>query len=138
MENRSILPYRVQPMLPGPIRLSIKAIIRYPTTQLKPSTTATRSFTANFHRAMATATNVQLSLEDCGEFHLPDITADSAAKGSEILQENHDSYHIFFNKAGYHSMYPQGKHLPPSNFATISVLRAFLFRWLGEDYTSSS
>ncbi|KAI9880934.1 MAG: hypothetical protein M1830_010002 [Pleopsidium flavum] len=52
---------------------------------------------------MATAARVQLSLKDCGEFHLPGVTADSAAKGSEVLQDNHENHHIFFNRGGFHN-----------------------------------
>ena len=52
---------------------------------------------------MATASRVELSLDACGEFHVPGITKESAAKGSEILQENHDRHHIFFNADGFHS-----------------------------------
>ncbi|KAI9822586.1 MAG: hypothetical protein M1827_000305 [Pycnora praestabilis] len=52
---------------------------------------------------MATASKVQLSLSHCGEFHLPDITTESAAKASEILQENHEDHHIFFNQSGFHN-----------------------------------
>lgn len=53
--------------------------------------------------AMATASKVKLSTTDCGEYHAPGITAESAAKASEVLQENHDNYHVFFNKSGMHS-----------------------------------
>lgn len=52
---------------------------------------------------MATASKVKLSTAECGEYHVPGITAESAAKASELLQENHDGHHIFFNKAGLHS-----------------------------------
>lgn len=52
---------------------------------------------------MATSSRVQLSPKDCGVYHLPGISAESAAKGSELLQENHDHHHIFFNQSGFHS-----------------------------------
>lgn len=52
---------------------------------------------------MATASRVELSLDACGEFHVPGITKESAAKGSEILQENHDRHHIFWGADGFHS-----------------------------------
>ena len=54
---------------------------------------------------MATASKIQLSLDVCGEFHVPGISQESAAKASEVLQENHDFHHIFRNAAGFHSMY---------------------------------
>ena len=52
---------------------------------------------------MATASKIQLSLDHCGEFHVPNIPAESAVTGSEVLQENHEVYHIFFNESGFHS-----------------------------------
>ncbi|KAL8967511.1 MAG: hypothetical protein Q9183_002888, partial [Haloplaca sp. 2 TL-2023] len=52
---------------------------------------------------MATGSKVQLSLDDCGVFHVPGITKKSAAKASELLQENHDRHHIFFNADGFHN-----------------------------------
>ena len=52
---------------------------------------------------MATGSKVQLSLDACGVFHVPGITKESAAKASELLQENHDRHHIFFNADGFHS-----------------------------------
>jgi len=91
-------------MLPSAVRLSTTAIVRHQFLPLKSAIIATRSPAVTFHRGMATASRVQLSLNDCGEFHLPDITAESAAKGSEVLQENHENYHVFFNRAGFHSM----------------------------------
>lgn len=54
---------------------------------------------------MASASRIELSLEACGEFHVPGITKESAAKASELLQENHEQHHIFFNAEGFHSMY---------------------------------
>ena len=54
---------------------------------------------------MATSSKVHLSLSDCGVFHTPAITKESAAKASEVLQDNHDHHHIFFNSEGFHSMY---------------------------------
>ena len=58
----------------------------------------------SFHRSrMATASKIQLSLDTCGVFHVPGITQESAAKASEVLQENHEKHHIFFNQAGFHS-----------------------------------
>ena len=53
---------------------------------------------------MATALNIKLSLGECGEYHVPGITVESAIKASEILQENHEIHHIFFNDRGFHSM----------------------------------
>ena len=55
--------------------------------------------------AMATASRIQLSLNTPGVFHVPGIAEESAAKASEVLQENHENHHIFFNKAGFHSRF---------------------------------
>ncbi|KAL8827789.1 MAG: hypothetical protein Q9191_002978 [Dirinaria sp. TL-2023a] len=52
---------------------------------------------------MATASNIALSLDVCGEFHVPGISPESAAKASEVLQENHELHHIFRNAAGFHN-----------------------------------
>ncbi|KAL8793120.1 MAG: hypothetical protein Q9195_004326 [Heterodermia aff. obscurata] len=52
---------------------------------------------------MATASRIQISLSTPGVFHVPGITEESTTKASEVLQENHDNHHIFFNKAGYHN-----------------------------------
>ncbi|KAL8923063.1 MAG: hypothetical protein Q9172_003309 [Xanthocarpia lactea] len=52
---------------------------------------------------MATASKIQLSLDHCGEFHVPNIIAESAVTGSEVLQENHETHHIFFNESGFHN-----------------------------------
>lgn len=36
-------------------------------------------------------------------FFLPGISEEQAAKTSQLLQENHDQYHIFFNQSGFHN-----------------------------------
>ena len=63
---------------------------------------------------MATGSKVKLSTTDCGEFHVPGITAESAAKASEVLQENHENHHIFFNKSGFHSTSYSFHRFPPT------------------------
>ena len=55
---------------------------------------------------MATATKVCLSLNDRGVFHCPGIVPDSAKQASELLQENHEKHHIFFNDEGFHVILP--------------------------------
>ena len=52
---------------------------------------------------MATPSKVHLSLATRGEYHRPGITEESAAKASQILQENHENYHIFFNQDQFHN-----------------------------------
>lgn len=67
---------------------------------------------------MATSSKVQLSLTDCGVFHTPGVTKEAAAKASEVLQDNHEHHHIFFNQDGLHSTYDN--HNRPSTL-TINV-----------------
>lgn len=52
---------------------------------------------------MATASHVELTPSTAGVYHAPDISSQSARVASDLLQENHDSYHIFFNQSGFHN-----------------------------------
>ncbi|KAI9778526.1 MAG: hypothetical protein M1839_008057 [Geoglossum umbratile] len=52
---------------------------------------------------MATATKIHLTPSEAGMFHVPGITAESAAKASEVLQKNHEENHIFFNDEQFHN-----------------------------------
>jgi hypothetical protein len=54
-------------------------------------------------RTMATASHIELSPSAAGVYHVPDITAESGKVGSQLLQENHEKYHIFFNQSGFHN-----------------------------------
>ena len=54
-------------------------------------------------RTMATASHVELTPSTAGVYHAPDISSQSAKVASDLLQENHDSYHIFFNQSGFHN-----------------------------------
>ena len=54
-------------------------------------------------RAMATATMVKVSTSDAGVFNVGP-TAQSAQKATEVLQEDLEKHHIFFNNLGFHSM----------------------------------
>lgn len=67
------------------------------------------------------ASQVELSLANLGVFHLPSVDSKAAAKASKVLQENHDSHHIFFNQSGFHSMCLPG--LFPNNLTSISTLQ---------------
>jgi len=51
---------------------------------------------------MATPSKIQLSASQPTAFSLQGITDESAKKASELLQENHEKHHIFFNKSGFH------------------------------------
>ncbi|PMD31749.1 hypothetical protein L207DRAFT_572532 [Hyaloscypha variabilis F] len=52
---------------------------------------------------MATGKKISLSSGDKGVFHTGRISAESANKASELLQMNHDEYHIYFNEIGLHN-----------------------------------
>lgn len=52
---------------------------------------------------MATASRVELSANDTGVFHVPMVNAESSKAASQLLQENHEKYHIFYNNAGFHN-----------------------------------
>lgn len=52
---------------------------------------------------MATAALVELSPATAGVYHVPSITAESAKTGSQLLQQNHDRNHIYYNRSGFHN-----------------------------------
>ncbi|KAJ9626409.1 hypothetical protein H2203_004041 [Taxawa tesnikishii (nom. ined.)] len=52
---------------------------------------------------MATPSKVHLDVSESPEYHRPGITQESAKKASELLQENHEIHHIFFNQSGFHN-----------------------------------
>lgn len=52
---------------------------------------------------MATANTVQLQLGQWPEYYRPGISNESTKKVSDLLQENHEKYHIFFNNEGFHN-----------------------------------
>ncbi|PMD37389.1 hypothetical protein L207DRAFT_514664 [Hyaloscypha variabilis F] len=52
---------------------------------------------------MATSSKVHLTINDTGIVKSKSQTPESAAKTSELLQENHDNHHVFYNKDGYHN-----------------------------------
>ncbi|KAF2448756.1 hypothetical protein P171DRAFT_428775 [Karstenula rhodostoma CBS 690.94] len=54
-------------------------------------------------RGMATASTVKLDVGVQPEFFVKGITDESARVTSELLQENHDKHHIFFNRSGFHN-----------------------------------
>jgi Questin oxidase-like len=54
-------------------------------------------------RKMATASHLELSENDTGVFRGPRINSESARTASQLLQENHDKYHIFFNHDSFHN-----------------------------------
>jgi UDP-N-acetyl-D-mannosaminuronic acid transferase (WecB/TagA/CpsF family) len=51
---------------------------------------------------MATASQIHLEASQKPAFYVEGLTEESARKASELLQENHDKHHIFFNQSGFH------------------------------------
>lgn len=51
---------------------------------------------------MATSSKIQLSPSQELIFSVPGISSETADVTSELLQENHEQHHIFFNHAGFH------------------------------------
>jgi hypothetical protein len=52
---------------------------------------------------MATANSVKLQVGEQPEYHRPGMTSDTSRTASQLLQENHDRHHIFFNHDGFHN-----------------------------------
>lgn len=52
---------------------------------------------------MATASHIELDPGTAGVYHVPGITTASSKIGSQLLQENHDKFHIYFNTSGFHN-----------------------------------
>ena len=55
---------------------------------------------------MATATKILLDPATDLGIYSSDVTADAARAASEVLQEDMESHHIFFNDEGFHSRFP--------------------------------
>ncbi|CAI6298918.1 unnamed protein product [Periconia digitata] len=54
-------------------------------------------------RNMATASTIKLEAAQKPAFYVPDISEESAKVASQLLQENHEKHHIFFNQEGFHN-----------------------------------
>ncbi|KAF4534088.1 uncharacterized protein LTHEOB_3701 [Lasiodiplodia theobromae] len=52
---------------------------------------------------MATSTKIQLTANEKPAFFVAPLKKESAEKVSELLQENHEKYHIYFNYEGFHN-----------------------------------
>jgi hypothetical protein len=53
-------------------------------------------------RTMATANTIKLEPGQKAVFRREGITEEMAVKASELLQENHERHHVFFNRSGFH------------------------------------
>jgi hypothetical protein len=51
---------------------------------------------------MATAKKIQLSTANTGIYSV-ELREDSARAASEVLQEDLEKHHMFFNESGFHS-----------------------------------
>lgn len=56
-----------------------------------------------YSKTMATASIVQLQAVDKPQFYRPPISQSSTDKANELLQDNHERHHIFFNADGFHN-----------------------------------
>ncbi|TAQ87243.1 hypothetical protein B7494_g4436 [Chlorociboria aeruginascens] len=52
---------------------------------------------------MASPSKIHLTVDDTGIVKFKPQNGETAAKASELLQENHDRYHAFFNEEGFHN-----------------------------------
>lgn len=52
---------------------------------------------------MATPNTIRLTINDTGVVNFKPQNQETAIRTSELLQENHEKHHIFFNKEGYHN-----------------------------------
>jgi hypothetical protein len=53
---------------------------------------------------MATPAKISLSPKHQPAFYASGMNEEGAKKASELLQENHEKYHIFFRESGFHVM----------------------------------
>ncbi|KAH8591440.1 hypothetical protein B0O99DRAFT_632065 [Bisporella sp. PMI_857] len=52
---------------------------------------------------MATPTKIHLDVKDIGIFKVKPQSTETAAKTSELLQDNHTNHHVLFNNSGFHN-----------------------------------
>ena len=73
---------------------------------LKPAQKIWRSHPSRLTRTITTmpssSSRIDLSSSQKPVFYVPGITPETADKANELLQENHDKHHIYFNYAGFH------------------------------------
>ncbi|KAF5874272.1 putative hypa-like protein [Botrytis fragariae] len=60
------------------------------------------TYTKNFPN-MATSNTIHLTPDDTGVFKFGSQDSETAKIASQLLQENHDKHHIFFNETGFHN-----------------------------------
>ncbi|KAJ4993573.1 DUF4243 domain-containing protein [Stagonosporopsis vannaccii] len=52
---------------------------------------------------MASGSRVHLDVAQRPQYHVKDLKAESAKTATDLLQVNHEKYHIFYNKSGFHN-----------------------------------
>ncbi|KAF2733376.1 hypothetical protein EJ04DRAFT_605640 [Polyplosphaeria fusca] len=52
---------------------------------------------------MATSSKIHLTASQQPAFYVQGISSDSADKASQLLQENHEKHHVYFNDSGFHN-----------------------------------
>lgn len=52
---------------------------------------------------MACASIVEISQDNVGVFHIPDVPDETIKTANELLQANHEQHHVFFNDRGFHN-----------------------------------
>ena len=75
------------------------ALSRHSTTTAQTFRAANRTLG---QRNMATSSKIHLEASQQPEFFVKGIGADTADTASELLQQNHEKHHIFFNQSGFH------------------------------------
>lgn len=77
--------------------------VRFATAPTAASTTASTTTPATSNSNMATAKKIHISpTSDTGVWSTG-VTEDSARAASEVLQEDLEKHHVFFNNMGFHS-----------------------------------
>lgn len=54
---------------------------------------------------MATATKIHLNPSTDAGIYSSNVTEDGARAASEVLQEDMEKHHVFFNDSGFHSTF---------------------------------
>lgn len=76
---------------------------RLHTERLHTLTRANHLFKQNVIRTMASGSRVHLEASQKPQYCVKGLAAESARTTTELLQINHEKYHIFFNKSGFHN-----------------------------------
>jgi hypothetical protein len=75
---------------------------------------------------MATARNIELSTSDSG-IYSAGVREDAARAASEVLQDDLEKHHIYFNNMGFHSKSNIRLHMHCSREALMLTSQIILF-----------